>query len=158
MRKLTPIGTGPVQRGRTVGDYFRVSVGRVVPFRDPHAGERYRYIHPRTLVAWGVDAKVLEQRRFNGMVTPTPFVAVRRTSRQGHRHRAVGTVVVGQGPVAVENHLLVLRPIDETFEACERLINVLRSPRSDDWIDRKIRCRHLTAATLEHLPWWPEVQ
>jgi hypothetical protein len=143
---------------RTVGDYFHVSVGRVVPFRDANAGKQYRYVYPKTLTAWGVDSKATARRRFMGKVTPTPFVAVRRTSRPGHKHRAVGTIVVGAGPVAVENHLLVLRPIDGTLDACERLIEVLRSPKSDEWIDRKIRCRHLTAASLEHLPWWPEVE
>ena len=146
------------ESARTVGDYFRVSVGRVVPFRDPDEGKPYRYIHPRTLEAWGVDSNAREYRGYTGVVTPTPFVAVRRTSRQGHKHRAVATVVVGDGPVAVENHLIVLCPIDGTRASCEALLCVLRSPRSDEWIDRKIRCRHITASTLEHLPWWPEVK
>ena len=62
------------------------------------------------------------QRRYAKRLFKPPFVVVRRTSRpttNGPRLRPV--VVVGDEPVAVENHLLVLVPHRPTAAACRRL-------------------------------------
>jgi hypothetical protein len=140
----------------TVADYFLVSVGAVVPFRHAQSGPRLRYIHPRLLPPWGTDAGANEYRRFAGTTYEPPFVVVRRTSRRGDRHRAIGTIVTGKGPVAVENHLLVLRPKDRTIRRCQQLLSVLRSPRTDKWFDQRLRCRHLTVVAMTELPWWED--
>ena len=140
----------------TVRDHFVVSVGRVVPYRDEERGPRYRYIHARNLPPWQVDSKPREWRRHTGEPFKPPFVVVRRTSRAGQTSRSVGTIVIGEEPVAVENHLLVLAPIDGTVARCQQLLEVLRSPRSNEWFDQRIRCRHLTAAALRQLPWWDD--
>ena len=37
--------------------------------------------------------------------------------------------------------------------ACEELMAVLRRPKTTDWLDRHIRCRHLTVDSIRNLPW-----
>jgi N-6 DNA Methylase len=141
-----------------VAHYFDVAVGRVVPYRDPEEGPSYRYIHARILEPWGTDSGTRERRRHLGGGDRPPFVVVRRTSRAGQAHRAVGTTISGDSPVAVENHLLVLHPKDGQFASCHRLMSVLRSPRTDEWFNQRIRCRHLTVTAMRQLPWWPEAR
>jgi hypothetical protein len=140
----------------SVADYFDVSVGRVVPYRDPEEGRCYRYVHPRILKPWGEDSQARAHRRHLSEGLRPPFVVVRRTSRGGQPHRAIGTIILGDSPVAVENHLLVLRPKDHRLASCRRLMRVLRSPKTDDWFNQRIRCRHLTVTAMRQLPWWPE--
>lgn len=142
----------------TVSDHFVVSVGAVVPFRHAQRGPRLRYIHPRLLPAWGTDAQANEYRRFAGTTYHPPFVVVRRTSRRGDRHRAIGTIITGPGPVAVENHLLVLQPKNKTIRRCRQLLSVLGSPRTDKWFDQRLRCRHLTVGAMIELPWWEDAR
>jgi hypothetical protein len=144
--------------GSLVEDYFEVSVGRVVPYRDPKKGPLYRYVYARLLEPWEVDSEIRARCRHLGGGHQPPFVVVRRTSRAGQSHRAVGTIITGDSPVAVENHLFVLRPKDGTLASCHDLMRVLRSVKTDDWFDQRIRCRHLTVVALRQLPWWPEVR
>jgi hypothetical protein len=138
----------------TVGDFFDVSVGPVVPFRHPHRGPWFRYLHAQGIPAWQVIDDVPQRRRFRGTVYSPPFVVVRRTSRVGDKHRAVGTIISGAAEVAVENHLIVLRPKAGGLEACWMLLDVLRSAKTNEWLDCRIRCRHLTISALAQLPIW----
>lgn len=138
--------------GETVGSFFHVSVGPVVPFRHPERGPSRPYLHARGVPAWEVFGEVRERRRFEGTVHAPPFVVVRRTSRVGDKHRAVATVIAGGEPVAVENHLLVLRPKDGRLASCRRLLRSLRSGATDEWLNRRIRCRHLTVAAVRQIP------
>jgi len=137
-----------------VGDLFDVQVGRVVPYRDKEKGPSYPYIYPRVLPTWGVVREFNHRRRFSGHTFKPPFVAVRRTSRFDHEYRAVGTVISGSENVAVENHLIVLQPKDGLVRTCRNLLEVLRTPRTNDWLNERIRCRHLTVPALEEMPWW----
>ena len=100
--------------------------------------------------------EVSNNRRFEGRVFSPPFVVVRRTSRPGDKHRALGTIINNARPVAVENHLLVLLPKDGTVKACRELLRVLRKPQTTQWLDQYIRCRHLTVSALADLPWWSD--
>jgi hypothetical protein len=136
-----------------VGDRFDIHVGAVVPHRDAKSGQVYRYVHARSLPPWKTKLRILEKRKFSGSVFAPPFVAVRRTSRPG-RGRATATVVVGHGDVAVENHLLVLIPKDGSLKTCRELVRRLRLKSTDAWLNNRIRCRHLTTASLSDLPWW----
>ena len=140
--------------GPTVGDRFNVSVGPVVPFRDPKSGPWTGFLHPGNAPAWGELDQVPESRRTRARLVQPPFVAVRRTSRPGDKHRAVGTIVRGEYPVAVENHLLSVVPLSRTVRDCRRLLLSLRDVRSTQWLDRRIRCRHLTVTALRALPLW----
>ena len=140
----------------TVGDYFDVCVGPVVDYRDPHRGPWREFAFSRGLPAWKVLRSLPGRRRFAGRTILPPFVAVRRTSRPGDKHRAIATVIAGTRPVAVENHLLVLVPKKRTLGFCLRLVRVLQRHETTSWLDRSIRCRHLTVSALGRLPWWSD--
>lgn len=137
-----------------VGSRFAVHVGPVVPHRHAETGPRVPYIHARSLPPWDNCADIVESREFSGRLFQPPFVAVRRTSGPNDKKRAVASLVLSDEPVAVENHLLVLLPNDGTASACRQLVARLRSRKTDDWINRRLRCRHLTTAVLADMPWW----
>jgi hypothetical protein len=138
-----------------VGDLFNVHVGPVVPHRHKHLGPWHPYVYARLLSPWETfDVDGGKRRRFRGQTFSPPFVAVRRTSAPGDKSRALATIVVGQRPVAVENHLLVLAPRDGSLESCDQLLAVLRDDRTNRWLNERIRCRHLTVGVLRDLPWW----
>ncbi len=141
-----------VHQGK-IGDYFKVHVGAVVPHRDPEKGPCVAYVHAKTLPAWGRVKRINEQRRFNGTLFKPPFVAVRRTSRPGDK-RAIATVITGKRKVAVENHLVVLLPNKKTIAECKELFRVLKYTETNRWLNKRIRCRHLTVQSLKDLPWW----
>jgi hypothetical protein len=136
----------------TVGDRFEVSVGPVVPFRHLGKGPWCPYIHARGIPAWSVVEEIANHQRFKGRMHSPPFAVIRRTSRVGDKHRAVATVVCGSVPVAVENHLLVLRPKDGQVESCWKLLTALQRPETDTWLNQRIRCRHLTVNAILQVP------
>jgi hypothetical protein len=112
------------------------------------------YITPKTLPSWETITQIEHGRKFEGKAYQTPFVAVRRTSRPGHKFRAVGTIVNTGGEVAVENHLLVLLPKSGMLDDCQALLKLFQDERTNNWLDERIRCRHLTVSSLRELPWW----
>ena len=138
----------------TLSSIAKVSVGSLVPHRHRNRGQWHPYLHALGLARWGrVNVADLPKKRFNGTIFPPPFVAVRRTSRPGDSGRAIGTVISGDRSVAVENHLLVVRPKDSSVDTCQQILDRLRSDATDAWLDRRIRCRHLTVRALEDIPW-----
>lgn len=143
-----------VSRPGGVGKRFAVHVGPVVPHRHEDTGTGVRYIRARSLPPWGEHRDITERRGFTGRLFEPPFVVVRRTSRPDQKKRAVATLILGDRAVAVENHLIVLLPKNRTIQACRELVLRLRSHRTDDWINRSLRCRHLTTGVLAELPWW----
>lgn len=149
----------PVEAGAVghVGDHFEARVGPVVPHRHKRRGQWHPYLYAGRLPAWGeFEADRTGKRRFTGRTFLPPFVAVRRTSAPSDHQRAVGTVVVGDRPVAVENHLLVLTPKDGRLERCQQLLAVLEDQRTSEWLNERIRCRHLTVGAVVELPWWSD--
>jgi hypothetical protein len=136
-----------------IRDFFEVAVGAVVPYRDPHEGKLYSYIHPKTLPRWGEISKIPESRRFLGRVFQPPFVAIRRTSGPRDRHRAVPTLVLGKRLVAVENHLIVLTPRNGSLEKCRELSELLKENHINEFLNNRIRCRHLTVSAISEIPW-----
>lgn len=140
-------------RQGNVGDYFKVHVGPVVPHRHAEKGPSVAYVHAKTLPPWGRLERMSERRKFSGTLFEPPFVAVRRTSRPGDK-RAIGTIVTGKRRVAAENHVLVLLPNNKTITQCTKLLRILRNPQTDIWLNKRIRCRHLTVGAVEGLPWW----
>ena len=148
----------PLARTRRggIGGRFAVHVGAVVPHRHKEEGPRVRFIHARSVPAWEDFDQTTEIRKFNGRLFAPPFVVVRRTSRPGDKKRAVASLVLGQAPVAVENHLVVFLPNDGEVSTCRELMIRLASPRTDKWLNAKLRCRHLTTRVLAELPWWTD--
>ena len=139
--------------GAVVGDHYAVHVGSVVDYRDEHVGPTLPYVKPRALKPWATVTQASESRRFSGRVFTPPFVAVRRTSRPGDPYRAVGAIVNTEGPVAVDNHLLVLTPRAGGIAACASLLDALKQKATNDWLNNRIRCRHLTVKAMRELPW-----
>ncbi len=139
-----------------LGDRFAVRIGPVVDYRDPHEGGEHPFIRSRDLPGWGSLSRISRTRRFAGRLIEPPFIGVRRTSRPGDAHRAVGTLVLGRSPVAVENHVICLIPHRGGQRSCKAALRNLRDPQSTEWLDQRIRCRHLTVGALADLPWWSD--
>jgi hypothetical protein len=157
-KKIRPIGKAnwvPSQKdnGSTIGEKFDVSVGAVVSYRDPRCGPSHPFLQARGIPAWDEVRSISDHRRFRGRTFKPPFVVVRRTSRPGDKHRAVGTIIRGQSSVAVENHLLVLKPKNATLAMCRQLLVLLQQDGTTNMLNRRIRCRHLTVLSLRELPW-----
>ncbi len=146
--------SSPKSKQTVLSDDFDIHVGAVVPHRDKETGRWYPYLVARDLPIWKTIVKIEKKRRFSGTVYSPPFVVVRRTSRPGDRTRATGTIISGKIPVAVENHLMVMQPKDGKLASCKKLLINLHRQETSDWLDNRIRCRHLTVTSLAELPWW----
>lgn len=142
---------------QTVGDLFSVRVGSVVDNRDPHDGPLTPYLTARELPGRGETGIPTRQRRFAGRLVKPPFVALRRTSRPGQGAkggtRGAGVLVMGDRPVAIDNHLIVASPLSGGVRSCRKLIDVLDGPQVERWLDERIRCRHLTVSVVRGMPW-----
>lgn len=149
--------SAPAKTGTTVGDYFDVHVGRVVPHRDPETGKKHPYIHARCVPTWEIMRKFTQFRRYEGLVYCPPFVVIRRTSRPGHPYRAAATVIAGKKSVAVENHLIVCEPKNKkTQTMCKKLMRQLKTTVVNKFLDERIRCRHLTVSSVAIIPFRPK--
>ena len=82
-------------------------------------------------------------------------MVIRRTSRPGHPFRAAATIILGKAPVAVENHLIVCEPRDRLAETCRALMLQLHTQQVNDFLDQRIRCRHLTVGAVAEIPFTP---
>jgi N-6 DNA Methylase len=135
----------------TVSDIFKVSVGAVVPHRHNGQGPWAPYMDVSSAPA-NAEVKEFRYRRFNGTLHKGPFVVIRRTSSPSDAYRATASLVNTREDVAVENHLIVLRPHDGTLKSCRKLISILREPYINDWLNITIRCRHLTVKAVKEIP------
>lgn len=155
-KKKNPWSLPRINSKNRVTDLFDVHVGPVVPHRDLQKGPRCIYILARELPKNGVVKKFCHYRRFSGKLFLPPFIAVRRTSRPDEKNRIVSTIITGKNKVAVENHLLVLSPCNKTLRNCKKLVVNLQCIKTRKWLDKRIRCRHLTVSALKELPLWNE--
>jgi SAM-dependent methyltransferase len=137
---------------QVLADEFHVSVGPVVPHRDPLVGVEAPFAHAKILPPWSTVNALTERIVHSGRKVSCPFVAVRRTSSPKDKYRVVGTIVNCEEAVAVENHIIAVRPNDGTLESCISLLNFFRSSTVNDYINSKIRCRHLTVGVIKGLP------
>lgn len=136
----------------TLGELFDVHVGKVVPHRDEDKGTSFPYIHSRCVPPWIVMTEFTEIRRHKSPGYAPPFVAIRRTSRPDQPYRATATVISGDRPVAVENHLLVCEPKDGKLDTCLQLMEQLQSDPVNAYLNERIRCRHLTVGSVSDIP------
>jgi hypothetical protein len=128
-----------------------VHVGTVVPHRHHESGPSVPYLTATNLSRRDLVERVEARRQYAGKLFKPPFVAVRRTSRPGQAPRAFATVVNSAAEVAVENHLIVLRPSDGQLQSCELLRDWLVSKRVTAWLDTRLRGRHLTCDALREV-------
>ena len=136
-----------------VENWFTINVGPVVAFRSPKRGPVRDFLEAKDACPWRKDFICTRTRQFSGTVFDPPFVVIRRTSRPSDRLRAVGTIVRGNRPVAVENHLLVARPLCGTVKRCRELLSVLRRDETNEYLNSIMRCRHLTVGAVRNIPW-----
>lgn len=141
-----------VSKGK-IGDYFDVKVGPVVPHRHPDEGAPIPFLTARGLPSWTVVDSIDTTRGFNGRMHEGPFVVLRRTSRPGEIHRARATTIAITGKVAVENHLIVLSPFDNRLDTCIKLMNMLKAKEVTEYLDHRIKCRHLTVGAIRDIAW-----
>ncbi|MFD4787477.1 hypothetical protein ACFWN1_10540 [Streptomyces sp. NPDC058459] len=145
---------------RTLEDLFDIRVGPVVDNRDPRTGPQVPYLTARDLPAEGEMGLPQRVRNFPKRLIVPPFVVMRRTSRPGQGSkggsRGAGVLVVGDEPVAVDNHLIVASPKSAGIDSCRELLKVLERPETAKWLDERIRCRHLTVTAIRALPWGPK--
>jgi len=141
----------------TVGELFKVRVGSVVPHRDEEVGNRYPYIHARNVPPWSEVSEVDESRLYSGSVFNAPFIAVRRTSSPSDTFRVTASIVLGDYEMAVENHLIILKPINDDLELCKQAVEMFQTPAVNDWMNERIGCRHLTVSAVKEIPWMFEV-
>jgi hypothetical protein len=143
----------PRVHGPCLGDLCEVSVGALVDYRDPGLGPWHAYLDARG--RGGVREVVPGlRRRFTGTVVKPPFVVIGRTNRPnlGSGPRIRATIVRGERAVAVENHLLVLKPYDYTLRGCKALVRIIESDHASAFLDERLRCRHLTVGAVREIP------
>ncbi len=137
-----------------VSDFFDISVGPVVPHRDKLEGTEYPFLKAKNTPRWeSIDTENISERRsYLGRTVLPPFVALRRTSSPSDRDRAVGTVITGDTPVAVENHLIIAKPSSGDVSDCNKLLEVFKDKSTNDFLNERIRCRHLTVSAVKEIP------
>lgn len=136
----------------TIEDLFDICVGPVVDNRDPKCGENKRFLVSKGLKGWNVQTDIMLYRRHTGKSFMGPFVVIKRTSRMGDHHRAIATIINIHESVYIDNHLIVLTPKSKSLEDCYILLSILKDKKTDDWINEKIRCRHLTVKIVSKIP------
>lgn len=123
-----------------------VRVGPVVPHRDPDTGDVRRFLTARNL-----SSGIIETIRTSKRVEVGPMLLVSRTSRPGQLPRARTRVWLDPSPVAIENHLIVVKPLHGLNASLEQLREYLESSAVSRYFDHDIRCRHLTVSVMRNL-------
>ncbi|WP_155273608.1 hypothetical protein [Xanthomonas arboricola] len=152
--QLAPLVSSEEKPAITLEDVASIGVGPVVPHRTGENGNCVGYITTRNVP---IDAEILHPSEFatyNCRLEQAPFLVVRRTSSPSDRRRARASLIRGNGLWLVENHLIIVRPKTPTIVECRRIHASLSDPRSDIWLNQKIRCRHLTVSVMKSLPIW----
>ncbi|EOX7387771.1 N-6 DNA methylase [Enterobacter quasiroggenkampii] len=138
----------------SLSKFFSVSIGRVVPHRDPMEGDLHAYIYPGLLKSWvEIDSNdIVSKRRHKSNPINPPFITIKRTSSPKDKDRAGAHLIYGDKPIYIENHLIVVKPFDNKIESCYKLIEQLKSERVNDYFNNIIRCRHLTVKAVKNIP------
>lgn len=136
------------------GDIFDIRVGPVVPFRDIESGESNPYIDTNEVGPWKIIFPGAKSKKYSKKLYMPPFIVVRRTSKPSDKIRAVASIVVGKRGIAVENHLIILQPKNKSLKHCKRGLEILKSEPASDWLNKRIRCRHLTTMAIAEMPWF----
>ncbi|MBI4996583.1 MAG: N-6 DNA methylase [Rhodocyclales bacterium] len=147
----TPLEISSPTEEKQLSELFFVSVGAVVPHRHPKSGPWCSYLDVSNSPT-NSEICTFKKRRFSGRLHKGPFVALRRTSSPTDACRLPMTVVSSGDFIAVENHLIVLQPIDGTLQSCKKLVSILQGPKATEWVNSAIRCRHLTKRVVSMLP------
>lgn len=140
----------------SISDFFDVRTGPLVAYRDPEEGVEYPYFYPKNCPQWAVISSVTETRRFLGKALKPPFVVIKRTSSPSDRNRASATLINLREPVAIENHMIVVKPKDGKVKTCKKLMRTLQSQQTNGFLNERIRLRHLTVGVVKDIPYIEE--
>ncbi|EMC0409424.1 N-6 DNA methylase [Vibrio fluvialis] len=138
----------------TISDYFEVRTGPLVAYRDPEEGPEYPYFYPKICPQWEIIREVTETRCFSGRALSPPFVVIKRTSSPSDKNRASATLINLREPVVIENHMIVVTPKDGRVSTCKKLMKVLQSQQTNDFLNERIRLRHLTVGVIKDIPFF----
>jgi len=132
--------------------YFHVRIGPLVAYRDSKTGTNYPYFHPKNSPIWCTITIATEYRCFEGRVLDPPFILIKRTSSPSDKYRASATIINIDGPVAVENHMIVLIPKNGKLSECKKLLKILKSEKTNIFLNDRSRMRHLTVGVVKDIP------
>ena len=136
----------------SISDFFDVRIGPLVAYRDPEEGIEYPYFYPKNCPQWEVIKSAIDTRRFSGKVLQPPFVVIKRTSSPSDRNRASAALINLREAVAIENHMIVVKPKDGKVNTCKKLMRVLQNQQTNDFLNERIRLRHLTVGVVKDIP------
>ncbi len=54
--------------------------------------------------------------------------------------------------VAVENHMIIIKPKSNSIGECKKLMKILRSKSTNEFLNSRIRLRHLTVQVIKDIP------
>ncbi len=137
---------------KTLKDIFDICVGPVVDYRDKNEGPLRPYVVSRGLKSWSIEKEICLKRKNTGKSFKGPFVVIKRTSRATDTNRAMATIINTKESVYVDNHLIILKPKSKKLATCKLAIEVLKDKKTNDWLNQKIRCRHLTVKIIRDIP------
>lgn len=136
-----------------LSDKFDVCIGPLVSYRDELVGDEYPYLHSKNTPSWSTITEFKETRKFKGKVISSPFIVIKRTSSPSDKYRANATLINSKGMVAVENHLIVVKPKISSIKECKKLMKALYSQKTNDFLNKTIRMRHLTVQSIKDIPY-----
>lgn len=135
-----------------ISDSFYVRTGPLVAYRDPEEGQVYPYFYPKNCPSWENITQAKETRRFAGKSLMPPFIVVKRTSSPSDKFRAAATLINLKELVVIENHMIVIKPKDGKVNTCKKLLQILKSNDTNDFLNERIRLRHLTVGVIKDIP------
>ncbi|MEI8601585.1 N-6 DNA methylase [Shewanella sp. PP-Sp27a-2] len=136
----------------SISDFFEVRTGPLVAYRDPEEGVEYPYFYPKNCPQWEVILSATETRKFLGKALNPPLIVIKRTSSPSDRNRASATLINLREPVAIENHMIVVKPKDGKLKTCKKLMQALQHQQTNDFLNERIRLRHLTVGVVKDIP------
>lgn len=135
-----------------VSSRYLIRIGPLVSYRDKEEGSLSPYLHQKNSPHGKAISRISEKRRFKGKLYTPPFVVVKRTSSPKDNPRASATLILGKKPIAVENHMVIIKPFSGCFDECLRLLHVLNKKSTTDFLNERIRLRHLTVKAIGEIP------
>lgn len=136
----------------TLADFFDVTIGSLVAYRDPEEGPLFPYFHSKNCPVGATITATDEYRAYSGRTYTPPFIVIKRTSSPSDKNRAAATLINLNELVAVENHLIVIRPKSTKIEDCQSLLKLLSTAEVNYFLNDRARMRHLTIETIKKIP------
>lgn len=154
-RKLYKQGSQHRRRSRNIciGDLFDVHVGSVVPHREPIAGDENYYLTAKN-VETGKEMRCFSEkiRSFHKPIKG-PFIIAKRTSSPSDRVRCSASLIATRESFHLENHLIFIKAKEDIdMNRYREITRFLNSQECSCFLNRAIRCRHLTVSTVKQIP------